>query len=296
MIAFAALPCYARGQDSRTVNATVVSVVAGDLLIVDVPSDTPEDKQPSLTIRLVEVTAPRDAQPMADEALALTRSLLPEGSAVRVQLFGDLKKKQTSDTPIPAAVETDDGTDVATELALEGLAWWDWRDAELTPKGHSEMLAVVEVEARLAGSGMFSTTHPIIPFNYQRGARVGSCRRLASVVVDGKNEPALQSSNCVIVAIVPNPRGADTGRESIVLGNRTQEKLSLDGWILHDDDGGTFPLSGSIDAGATQSVVLDEKLQLSNTGDTVWLTSPTKRIAHAAQYYSARSGQFVAVP
>jgi len=245
---------------------------------------------------LVEVDAPRAPQPMATEALALTKSLLPEGSSITVRLYGKLDAESSLDTPIPAIVKTQDGTNVGSELILEGLAWWNWRDALLTPDDDTDDLAIMEIEARRANAGVFSHSNPVIPNNFRQGARVGQCRTLDSGMVGKESQRVLQSSNCVIIAIMPNPRGTDEGGESIVLGNRSQEKLSLEGWSLHDDDGGTFKLTGSIEAGASRSIVLDEKLQLSNTGDTVWLQTPTQRIAHAAIYAFARSGQFVTVP
>ena len=289
------LPSVFAESSSETVSGTVEMVLAAD--VVKITTDSGEGSAATVhTIRLVEVDAPQAPQPMAAEALALTKSLLPEGSKVSVRLYGKRDSASSFDKPIPAIVKTPDGTNVGSELILEGLAWWDWRDASLTPRDDTDNLAVMEIEARRANAGVFSHSNPIVPANFQQGARVGQCRTLKSVTVGKETLNVLQSSNCVIIAIMPNPRGADDGGESIVLGNRSQEKLSLDGWSLHDDDGGKFDLSGTIEAGSSRSIVLDEKLQLSNTGDTVWLTAPNKRIAHAAKYASARSGQFVTVP
>lgn len=287
----------ALAAESKPVKATVLRVVSGAVVEVFVTPNEGEEPQP-LTIRLVEVDAPQGIQWMAAESMEFTQSLLAEDSEVEVILAKqpDTKAKKSSEEPVPATVLLKDGTDVGTELVRDGLAWWDWRDANLTSDERSETLAKMEAEAKLAGSGVFSHSNPVVPANYQLGARVGVCRRLSSVVVEGEPTATLKSTDCVIVALVPNPRGADGGRESVVLGNRTQTKLSVSGWKLLDDDGGSFELSGTIEPGSAITFTLDENLTLGNSGDIVWLQTPTNRVAHAAEYFTARSGQFVTVP
>ena len=157
------------------------------------------------------------------------------------------------------------------------------------------MLADLERYARMSRLGVFSDVDPIVPRNYRNGARTGGCRSIGTVLVDGKLTDVMRTSDCVLLALVPNPRGTDDGQESITLANRSRESLSLDDWSVSDDDGGHFKLSGKIDAGQTRTIVLDEKLQLGNNGDVVWLNNPDGKPVHAVEYSSSRSGQFITV-
>jgi len=288
---------HAVAADPKPVNATVLRVVSGAVVEVAVTPKDGEEPQP-LVVRLAEADAPQGTQSMATESMEFTQSLLAEDSEVKLILakLPDTKAPKSSESPVPATLLLKDGTDVGAELIRDGLAWWDWRDANLTADERSETLAEMEAEAKLAGSGVFSHSNPVVPANYLLGARVGVCRSLSSVIIEGEPTVTLKSTDCVIVALVPNPRGADGDRETVVLGNRTQTKLSVSGWKLMDDDGGSFELSGTIEPGSAITFTLDENLTLGNSGDIVWLQTPTNRIAHAAEYFSARSGQFVAVP
>jgi hypothetical protein len=180
-------------------------------------------------------------------------------------------------------------------LLREGLAWWAWKDADRTPEERSRTLADLERQARLSRLGVFSSDNPIVPENYRLGARTGGGQTIFEVDVAGKPTEVLRTSDCVIIALMPNPRGTDDGHESVTVANRSLKPIQLEGWTLHDDDGGNFALSGQLDAGLALTIVLDDSLQLGNNGDTVWLSTPQNKPAHAVSYSSSRSGQFVAV-
>lgn len=72
-----------------------------------------------------------------------------------------------------------------------------------------------------------------------------------------------------ICSMLPNPEGADSGRELIVLKARGGS-ANLTGWSLMDAAGHKFPLEGGIQDGEDRSVLLtDKKFSLNNKGDTV---------------------------
>ena len=292
--AFACLSGAAVAQSkSSTKEATVVQVLAGDLIEVQLPAAKGKDPE-MLTVHLAEIDAPSENQPFAEEALEFTISLLPDGSTVDLTVL-PARDDDRKDAVPQAIVVIKDKTDVAAELLREGLAWWAWQDSDRTNNDRSEMLAGLEQYAKLSRLGVFSVSNPVVPSNYRDGARTGGCRSISSVTIDGKQVDVLRSSDCVLIALMPNPRGTDDGQESITLANRSLEAISLDDWSISDDDGGHFELSGKIDAGQARTIVLDDQLQLGNNGDVLWLMNPQKRPVHAVKYSSSRSGQFVTV-
>ena len=96
-----------------------------------------------------------------------------------------------------------------------------------------------------------------------------------------------------IVSLVPNPQGTDRDRETVTIGNGTGSDVSLRDWVLEDDDGGEFSLTGTIPANGTKTFRLDRSLLLGNAGDTVTLVNPSGRIVQTVTYSAARSGQVI---
>lgn len=96
-----------------------------------------------------------------------------------------------------------------------------------------------------------------------------------------------------ITALVPNPRGSDRNRESVTIGNTTGSDISLSDWVLQDDDGGEFDLTGTIAANSRKKFTLDTTLLLGNSGDTLTLVDPSGRVVQTVTYSSATSGQVI---
>ena len=99
-----------------------------------------------------------------------------------------------------------------------------------------------------------------------------------------------------IVALLPNPDGADEGKESVTLANPTGTDVDLAGWKLTDKADREFALSGKIPAGETLSFKLvDTEMVLANNGGTVDLIAAdgTKRQTVSYTKQQARSGAFI---
>jgi Lamin Tail Domain len=79
----------------------------------------------------------------------------------------------------------------------------------------------------------------------------------------------LAADDVLIVAALPNPVGADQGRESITVLNTTAASIDLNGWHLVDAAGGRHKLTGTVESGAALRVQLTGALKLGNTGDAL---------------------------
>ena len=78
-------------------------------------------------------------------------------------------------------------------------------------------------------------------------------------------------SVCIIAALV-NPKGPDTGLETVTLLNTTPVAIDLTGWALADKNKKKTTLKGSISAGETLKVALSGKdIELSNKGGIITL-------------------------
>ena len=74
-----------------------------------------------------------------------------------------------------------------------------------------------------------------------------------------------------IVAAMVNPKGAETGHETVTLLNTTAATIDLAGWQLADQLKNTQKLSGQIGAGQTRVVTVTPPVQLSNQGGIITL-------------------------
>ncbi|RBQ20100.1 hypothetical protein DP939_09765 [Spongiactinospora rosea] len=85
------------------------------------------------------------------------------------------------------------------------------------------------------------------------------------------------AADVLIVAVLPDPAGADRGRELITLVNTTAAEIDLTGWRLADGaDGarGGRPLSGVLGGGAVVQIALGAA-HLGNKGDALILADGT---------------------
>ena len=102
-----------------------------------------------------------------------------------------------------------------------------------------------------------------------------------------------------ITSLLPNPAGADAGREEVTLGNFTGSSVSLSGWKLRDASGNEFGLTGAVAAGARRTFVMaSNSMPLTNSGDEVTLIDNTGTTRHLVSYteVQAKSGQVVTSP
>ena len=75
-----------------------------------------------------------------------------------------------------------------------------------------------------------------------------------------------------IVAIVPNPKAQDAGRETVTLLNLSSQPLSLNGWRLVDHQRRSEQLRGGMTAYERKLIILNpEKIYLANQGGTLTL-------------------------
>lgn len=98
-----------------------------------------------------------------------------------------------------------------------------------------------------------------------------------------------------ILAVLPNPPGADDGNESVTLANGNAIDVTLTGWRLRDKAGNVFILSGSAPATATRSVRVQGTFTLNQGGDEVELIDPSGRVVHKVTYTAGqvRPGRFI---
>ena len=101
----------------------------------------------------------------------------------------------------------------------------------------------------------------------------------------------------VIVAVLPDPVGADRGRELVTLLNTTPATIELAGWSLVDAAGGRMRLTGTITSGAVTQIVADDAIQLGNMGDTLVLVNPAGATIDKVAYQAdkVRPGRTICV-
>lgn len=110
---------------------------------------------------------------------------------------------------------------------------------------------------------------------------------------------AVQNAEVDILEVCPNPDGSDEGREWVVLVNRSAEPVNLKGFWLDDEGSGSvlgssaWQLSeqAAIPAGGQLKLTIPEDaFTLNNTGDTVRLFSPAKKLLSSVPYKDAPDG------
>ena len=98
----------------------------------------------------------------------------------------------------------------------------------------------------------------------------------------------------LFVAALPNPAGADRGKEVVTLLNTTAAGIDLTGWAIADETGNRRSLSGLLDPGAVRQETLPGT-QLGNKGDTLVLVDATDATVDQVSYTAqqARSGRTI---
>jgi hypothetical protein len=99
-----------------------------------------------------------------------------------------------------------------------------------------------------------------------------------------------------ILSLLPNPEGADEGREQVTIGNGTAEAVNLAGWMLRDRAGNRFALTGSVPVQQQLTITMREfSMPLNNSGDDVSLIDPQGQVRDHVSYSAAQAppGQMV---
>ncbi len=99
-------------------------------------------------------------------------------------------------------------------------------------------------------------------------------------------EPGTNGLSAVrISALLPNPMGADNGKEVVVLRNDGSSPVNLAGWKLRDKAGNEFLLNGTI-AGADELwiTMTNFSMPLNNSGDEISLFDPQVNKRHQVSY------------
>ncbi|AGL15926.1 lamin tail domain-containing protein [Actinoplanes sp. N902-109] len=93
--------------------------------------------------------------------------------------------------------------------------------------------------------------------------------------------PKPATGDVVIVAVLPDPVGADRGRECVTLLNTTAATVDLTGWSLRDRNGGVRRLDGVLEGG---SVVQVAAMNLGNRGGAVTLADALGSVIDRVEY------------
>jgi endonuclease/exonuclease/phosphatase family metal-dependent hydrolase len=112
----------------------------------------------------------------------------------------------------------------------------------------------------------------------------------------GAPEPDPGGTGLRIISLLPDPPGADQGREQLTLRNTGTTAINLTGWRLRDRAQNEFALSGMIGAGATSTITMaTNSMPLNNSGDEVRIVDPQGVVRHQVRYEAAQVQQGVTV-
>jgi hypothetical protein len=100
------------------------------------------------------------------------------------------------------------------------------------------------------------------------------------------------NSDLLITEILPNPKGADKGREWIEFYNTSKQNISLSNWKL--DNGKVFPIPDGIIIPPKSYFVLENenlKMTLKNTNATLSFLDPSDKVVEEISYAKALDDQ-----
>ena len=195
---------------------SVVRVIDGDTIVVRVP----DGDKPTTTIRVWGVNTPemarhdgsKPAEPLAEEATALTRDLIAGGT---VTLHLEPYRLRGRYGRVLAHVELADGSQLGARLIEAGLSPADdrWSHSQLT------VYAVLELTARAKGVGQWAQHRPpgpmpIIPMRLASGlSRVYTMWVVAVVSCWGCQSHRIERTHDGIWPIKPIWKDPRCGRE-----------------------------------------------------------------------------------
>jgi uncharacterized protein YukJ len=97
--------------------------------------------------------------------------------------------------------------------------------------------------------------------------------------------PQLDGVVAVVAALVNPVGGAEEGRETVTLLNRSDADVPLDGWTLADRIDRRTPLDGTIAAGGSRRIVLPgDATRLGNQGGEIILRDAEGTVVHRVEY------------
>lgn len=108
---------------------------------------------------------------------------------------------------------------------------------------------------------------------------------------DAESKKDYETSDSVSLSeLLPDPSGLDSSDEWIEIMN-TGKAISLDGWQLTDET--TYYTIQNVSIGTNEHMVFevgDTKINLNNTGDTIYLIDPFGKVMHGTSYEGAVEG------
>lgn len=262
----------------ETFNAQVIAVTDGDTVRVQLASNNEV-----IRVRFGGIDTPETNQRHGAEATEALEKMV-DGKTVRVELTGKRSGSRMIGEIFVPASDNSPEIDVSMEMVKAGHAWFFWQFANenLT---RAEQLGQAELEAKFNRRGLFAADDPIYPRVFRRGGRVPN-----EVI---RPRPEIIDNEVRILELIPNPPQQDAGREQFVIGNGTSLIVSLEGWSLQDDDGGTFNLDGQLDPDSTRTFILGDTLVLNNNGDNLTLHDADGNIVQSISYGSVGPGEVV---
>ena len=87
-----------------------------------------------------------------------------------------------------------------------------------------------------------------------------------------------------ILTAMVNPKGKESGNETISLLNATNKNVNLKDWILTNGKRKKHPLTGTLKAGQIKMVTLGSKFRLTNSGGSILLLNSEKQEVHQVSY------------
>lgn len=113
-------------------------------------------------------------------------------------------------------------------------------------------------------------------------------------------ERRFPSNKVILSAALPNPEGKDDGKEWIEIMNMSAEEVSLDGWSLDDDEGGSKPfLLDGVRLKPLESqrfMVQETGLTLTNASGVARLLDPDGYVASVIGWTDAVEGEIYRPP
>jgi uncharacterized protein YukJ len=105
-------------------------------------------------------------------------------------------------------------------------------------------------------------------------------------VIGNGNDPDFRVR---IIAAMVNPKGPAPEHETVTLLNTTSEEVDLTGWKLTDKRKQQMALRGSLAKGAALLVVVEDPMQLANSGGIITLLNPQGVKAHGVSYTASQA-------
>jgi micrococcal nuclease len=233
LIVAATVPAASQAPAAETITGKVVSVADGDTLTLLVGKT-------QVKVRLEGIDAPERSQSFGTKA-------------GQVEGLGKDRYKRTL-----GIVRLDD-RNINLDLVREGWAWW-YR--QYAPK--NKELAAAEAEARKEKRGLWADPGPIPPWDWRK--------QQLSKGQQTTQEIKVVPSGVEIVALLPNPEGEDRGHEQVMIANRNEAAVDLDGWRLKDRAENEFRLAGKVPGrGRLTLAMRAPSMPLNNDGDEVLL-------------------------